>query len=192
MIQEKLIKQLGIDYQMSGIAFAGKDDNSLVILFPWENLTLGDIDEVKPTGGEWNLILKQLDFLEVEILSKAPDGSLLKTVLRKSQRQIEQGISWNVYRRDGYKCRYCGKNDVPLTVDHIVTWESGGPSTEDNLLCSCRKCNKLRGNMSYDEWVHSPKYVQLSKDLWEIDRERNLEVLKTIPSIEKRVNLRNR
>ena len=59
---------------------------------------------------------------------------LYKAVIRKCQRNIEQGVSWNVFRRDGYACRYCGNKEVPLTVDHLVLWEESGPSTEANLV----------------------------------------------------------
>jgi len=95
-------------------------------------------------------LLHQLDTLEIEGLGKI--------VLRKSQRQIEQSVSWNVFRRDNYSCRYCAKNDVPLTVDHVVLWETNGDSVENNLISACRKCNKTRGNMPYPEWITSKYY----------------------------------
>ncbi|WP_212636678.1 HNH endonuclease, partial [Salmonella enterica] len=55
-------------------------------------------------------------------------------ILRKNQRILDQKIAWEVYRRDKYKCRYCGIDNVPLTVDHIITWESGGATHADNLM----------------------------------------------------------
>ena len=88
-----------------------------------------------------------------------------KAVLRKSQRNIEQGISWQVFRRDKFTCRYCGKDDVPMTVDHIVRWENLGDSVPDNLTCACRKCNKTRGGMEYPDWLDSDYYKKVSKNL---------------------------
>lgn len=191
MINEDLIKNFGIKLQMSGMVFSDPNNNTYVMLFPWEKYG-NTVQEQMPTSEQWNKILRQLDLLEVEVLKEAPDGGLVKTVLRKSQRQIEQGVSWNVFRRDGYKCRYCGKDDVPLTVDHIVTWESGGPSIEDNLLSCCRKCNKMRGNMPYKEWIESEKYLKISEKLELFVQLANKNVIDTIPFIEKRINTRSR
>ena len=32
----------------------------------------------------------------------------------------------NILRRDGHRCQYCGRNDVSLTVDHIVPKAKAG------------------------------------------------------------------
>ena len=58
---------------------------------------------------DWKKVLRQTDLLETEVLALSEDGKLTKAILRKSQRQIEARISWNVFRRDGYRCRYCGR-----------------------------------------------------------------------------------
>ena len=92
-------------------------------------------------------IIRQMDVQEIE--------GLQKVILRKSQRQIDQRVSWEVFRRDNFTCVYCGANDVPMTVDHIVLWEHMGDTVPDNLNCSCKKCNKTRGSMDYDEWLKS-------------------------------------
>jgi hypothetical protein len=111
---------------------------------------------------EWRKLLRQLDLVETEILQKAEHGGLVKAIVRKTQRRIEQRVSWEVYKRDGYKCRYCGVDGVPLTVDHLVLWEEGGPSIPENLVTACRPCNKLRGRMPYHEWLASKQYLKLS------------------------------
>jgi 5-methylcytosine-specific restriction endonuclease McrA len=40
----------------------------------------------------------------------------------------------NIFRRDNYTCQYCGAQDVPLTVDHIVPKVLGGSETWENLV----------------------------------------------------------
>lgn len=112
---------------------------------------------VCPTDTEYRDILRQMDILEIETSQKV--------ILRKSQRQIDMQVSWNVFRRDDYTCRYCGRDDVPLTVDHIVLWEDGGETLEDNLISSCRRCNKTRGNMPYLEWLQSDYYKRNMENL---------------------------
>jgi hypothetical protein len=114
---------------------------------------------------EWKLFLRQTDILETEILARSSNGELAKAILRKSQRQIDQGVSWRVFKRAGFRCEYCGNDGVPLTVDHLICWESGGPSIEENMASACRKCNKMRGNTDYAAWLKHPYYLKVSKSI---------------------------
>lgn len=51
----------------------------------------------------------------------------------------------NVFRRDGYKCGYCGsKHD--LTVDHVIPLSKGGKNTWDNVVTACFSCNSKKGD----------------------------------------------
>lgn len=52
----------------------------------------------------------------------------------------------NILRRDSYKCVYCGRGDLPLTVDHIVPRARGGQDSWENMACACTKCNNKKGN----------------------------------------------
>ena len=141
-------------------------------LFPFpeeqiDDITSTDIEILDLTLEDWKAVLRQTDLLETEVLAKDKNG-FIKATLRKSGRQIDQRISWAVYRRDNYTCRYCGRNDVPLTVDHLILWEAGGPSIEENLVSSCKNCNKARGNTEYEEWLGSEFYNRVYLNL---DRE---------------------
>ena len=132
---------------------------------------------------DWRTFIRQTDHLEMEVIAPDQDGKIVKAILRKSQRQVDQGTSWEVYDRDGYRCRYCGKNGIPMTVDHLVLWEEGGPATPENLVTCCRKCNKKRGNMQYKDWLQSPYYKKVSRGLIIAAIEANEAVLKTLPGI---------
>jgi 5-methylcytosine-specific restriction endonuclease McrA len=50
-----------------------------------------------------------------------------------------------VFKRDGFKCFYCGvssiKDGVKLEVDHLVPITSHGVSTISNLVTACESCN---------------------------------------------------
>ena len=155
--------ELGNTIQLSGAIFSGVDKHYL-IPFPEEHINESGLELLNPNLEEWKVLLRQTDLLETEVLAKDNHG-LIKAILRKSNRQIDQRVAWNVYRRDGYKCRYCGRDTVPLTVDHLVLWEVGGPSIEENLLSSCKNCNKARGNMEYSDWLKSEFYLNVSKGL---------------------------
>lgn len=147
---------------------------------------------VVPMGYEdWKKLLRQSDLVETEVLAKAEDGKLYKAVARKCERNISQAISWNVWRRDGVRCRYCGNDKVPLTVDHVVLWEEGGPSIEENLVSACRKCNKQRGNMPYQEWISSPYYLARAENLPEEVKEANRALVATLDDIPRLVNKRS-
>jgi 5-methylcytosine-specific restriction endonuclease McrA len=52
----------------------------------------------------------------------------------------------NILRRDVYKCSYCGRGDLPLTIDHIVPKAKGGIDSWENLVSACTKCNNKKGD----------------------------------------------
>ena len=146
--------KVGNTLEITGVVYGNDDDESYLIMLPDSNMNLETFEVMVPTLEEWQKIVRQSDLKEIEGMDKGK-----KIILRKSTRQIEQKIMWEVYRRDEYTCRYCGATDRPLTVDHIVLWEEMGPSIPLNLISSCKKCNNKRGNMQYDDWLNHPQYL---------------------------------
>ncbi|MFA4923665.1 MAG: HNH endonuclease, partial [Ignavibacteriaceae bacterium] len=57
----------------------------------------------------------------------------------------------NILRRDEFKCAYCGRSDIPLTIDHIVPKAKGGVDSWENLIAACTICNNKKGNRSPHE-----------------------------------------
>lgn len=191
-LKELDLLKVGNTIQMAGAVFAGEGEVYLV-MFPDEHgHDTKAIVTLELDTTEWTAFLRQTDLLEVEILAKASDGTLAKAIVRKSQRQIDAAVSWRVFRRDEYRCRYCGRNDVPLTVDHLVRWEEGGPSIEANLLSACKKDNRTRGDMSYAQWLRSTHYKDLSKNLADHFRVDNEALLGTLDKIPRRVHVHSR
>ncbi|MCE2412804.1 HNH endonuclease [Candidatus Poribacteria bacterium] len=47
---------------------------------------------------------------------------------------------------DGRKCAYCGLEEVPLEIDHIIPKSRGGANRLQNLALSCKECNLGKGN----------------------------------------------
>ena len=43
--------------------------------------------------------------------------------------------------RDGRQCRYCGSDEEPLHIDHIIPRKAGGTHDLDNLQVLCKSCN---------------------------------------------------
>lgn len=56
---------------------------------------------------------------------------------------ISKRLRYEVLRRDGHACRYCGARapHAVLTVDHVVPVALGGADTADNLAAACEDCN---------------------------------------------------
>ncbi len=57
----------------------------------------------------------------------------------------------NILKRDGHKCAYCGRGDLPFTIDHIVPKSKGGEDTWENLVTACLPCNNKKGNRIPEE-----------------------------------------
>jgi hypothetical protein len=54
-------------------------------------------------------------------------------------------VRWQIFARDNFRCRYCGRQagdgGVVLQVEHIISVADGGTNAMDNLLSACQKCN---------------------------------------------------
>lgn len=145
------VEDLGNSVQIRGAIF-GDGENDMLIYLPEEYMAT-DMFDMKPSVEEWQALLKQTDDSMMAIMD--PLKGIVKAIVRKNQRQIEEAVRWRVYHRDGFKCYYCGRGgaEVPLTVDHILAQELGGETTMENLVSACRPCNKLKKNMTVDEWL---------------------------------------
>jgi len=65
-------------------------------------------------------------------------------------RNIPKSLRFAVLARDNYTCQYCGKRapNVTIEVDHMVSWKDGGKTSIDNLVTSCRDCNRGKSSRS--------------------------------------------
>lgn len=183
---------IGNTIQISGMIWSGEGKSYLCFLPDEQPAHPNELVMLPMTLDEWDAVVRQSDLMETEILAQDTDGKLVKTILRKSTRQIDQAIQWKVFGRDGYYCRYCGRTGIPLSVDHVILWEEGGPSTEENLITACKKCNKTRGNMQYADWLQSPYYKKVSKDLTQETIRDNEYVLTRLDSIPRRIHMKSR
>ena len=59
----------------------------------------------------------------------------------------------NIFERDKNTCQYCGKKFErrDLNLDHVVPRDRGGPTTWENIVCSCVPCNTRKGNRTPGE-----------------------------------------
>lgn len=70
-------------------------------------------------------------------------------VVRTGQREeIPWATRRAVYRRDGWRCHYCGSTwtEGQLELDHATPWSAGGSDKSHNLRTLCQRCNGERSN----------------------------------------------
>lgn len=85
----------------------------------------------------------------------APHG--LPPFLKATDMSIGKTKRFNVFKRDGFRCMYCGKTPpgVILEVDHIIPKSKGGTDDMGNLVTSCFDCNRGKGDKKLSEMPES-------------------------------------
>lgn len=144
-------EDLGDTWLLEGIVI-GNGHNSLLMQFSNDAPSHATpISMWQPSVEELEAWIKQTDD-PIAPLYKDGDSKIIKAVVRKTTRQIDQAIVWKCYARDGYTCVYCGATGLPLTYDHYLAQAYGGQTTLENGRTSCRRCNKAKGHMTIAEW----------------------------------------
>lgn len=78
-------------------------------------------------------------------------------VKSRASRLPAQLTQRNLFTRDSYRCRFCGRQKRELekkeylTRDHIVPLTKGGKDTWDNVVTACVKCNNIKSNHLIEE-----------------------------------------
>lgn len=72
-------------------------------------------------------------------------------------------ITGEVFLRDNFTCKYCGKIGGKLEVDHAIPVFRGGTNNLDNLVTSCMNCNRKKRDKTPQEF-----------DLWRRRSEKHL------------------
>ncbi len=63
------------------------------------------------------------------------------------------------------QCAYCGKEDVPLEVEHIIPKSRGGSNRVDNLTISCHNCNQEKDSQTAKEFGYPNVQKQAKQTL---------------------------
>lgn len=69
----------------------------------------------------------------------------------------------NVFLRDDHVCQYCHKefSTHELNLDHVIPRNKGGPTTWENIVTSCIRCNSRKG----DKLTHEAKMFPKTKPI---------------------------
>lgn len=75
-------------------------------------------------------------------------GNICAAHRRQRRSPIGRRLRFAILRRDGFKCRYCGRPapEVALHVDHVLPVVRGGTDEPDNLVTACPDCNHGKGS----------------------------------------------
>ncbi len=63
-------------------------------------------------------------------------------------------LRYEILRRDGYRCRYCGKtadDGAKLHIDHVIPTALGGLDEPGNLVAACADCNNGKASTNADD-----------------------------------------
>lgn len=118
-----------------------------------EDLKLGDYRtpiRILDTLAELKLINSQLwaDHIICVPEVKKEKETLKNRLLAYSEYRKHQEF---VFKRDGFKCVYCG-TDKDLTLDHQIPQSRGGGHEPENLVTCCATCNSSKGARTPEEW----------------------------------------
>lgn len=101
--------------------------------------------------GKANLILNGRGVVRtVSKVFPKPSVIRLQKVVKRPRLHVKLSKA-EIFRRDNYRCQYCGKGSSNLTVDHVVPQSMGGESTWKNLVTACARCNHKKGDKSLQQ-----------------------------------------
>ena len=76
---------------------------------------------------------------------------------REGLAALHDSQAWRRFRdlvleRDGYRCVYCGAQNVRFQLDHVVPRSKGGSDDPSNLATACGPCNASKGAKLLADW----------------------------------------
>ena len=101
--------------------------------------------------GEWRTFSQEAPHPEsistVSFKVRIPRVILLLVFDRLPKKEVKF-TRHNIFERDRNTCQYCGRQfeRVDLNLDHVIPRDRGGPTTWENIVCSCIACNTRKAN----------------------------------------------
>ena len=80
-----------------------------------------------------------------------PSVVRLTRYVKRPHRQRVAFNRKNVFRRDDHTCQYCGTHASDLTLDHVTPRSRGGPTSWENVVACCKRCNAKKRDRTPDE-----------------------------------------
>ncbi len=99
----------------------------------------------------------------------------------QSQWTAPKDLRWEVYKRDGFECVYCGAEDE-LSLDHKTPEMRGGTHDPSNLQTVCRSCNASKRDLTHEEFVSRNVTSRFLKPPQNTESEQNQSKAEEAPS----------
>ncbi len=132
---------------------------ALTLLFQGQaQVVFGDNDGSFRTFsfGEWHDFSQQEPSAEsvrtVSFKIRVPRVIMLLIFDRLPKKEVKF-TRLNIFDRDKNLCQYCGHtfDRKDLNLDHVIPRDRGGPTTWENIVCSCIPCNTRKANRTPQE-----------------------------------------
>ncbi len=105
---------------------------------------------------EWRHFSRQCDgdpcIRTVSFRIRIPQVILLVMFDRLPKKEVKV-TRHNIFERDKNTCQYCGRqfDRKDLNLDHVIPRDRGGPTSWENIVCSCVECNTRKANQTPQE-----------------------------------------
>ena len=107
---------------------------------------------------------------------------------------LSKKTRFEVFKRDGFTCQYCGKTPptVILEVDHIDPKSNGGSDNTINLITACFDCNRGKSDCKLGDIHPRPdadiKYLKAQQEI--VEAKRYLETQNELDQLRVRLGIR--
>ncbi|MBN1264532.1 MAG: HNH endonuclease [Anaerolineales bacterium] len=101
--------------------------------------------------GKAEMLLNGRGFIQT-VRTQFPRPSVIRLVYMIKRPRVRVPLSKReIFRRDHYRCQYCGVRNTILTIDHIIPRRLGGDYSWTNLVTACQECNLKKGGRTLQE-----------------------------------------
>lgn len=80
-------------------------------------------------------------------------SNLKNRIRRRELRNVSSDVLKHIIWCKSNPCSYCGSL-IGGTYDHVIPFSRGGPTSIENLVPACQKCNDSKGVKTPEEWVN--------------------------------------
>ena len=100
-----------------------------------------NVEKTRQTNRNWYLSHKETAMKNARLRRAREKGAEGKITAREWKSVLE---------KYGNKCLCCGRNNINLTMDHVVPLKFGGTHTVENVQPLCISCNSKKGTKHID------------------------------------------
>jgi hypothetical protein len=110
-----------------------------------------------------------------EQIAAAMKADIAEREAREARQVPWERLRQLAFERDGEKCGWCGCEDGPFEVDHKIARSKGGENILENVIVSCRACNRAKKDRDEAEWseLHARRVSDRNRKRRQRDRDKS-------------------